>query len=164
MRYYDFTQGGRYVAGRDDFGFPKLIFAQWVLKKFGFRSKTNVEMLSCLKNDCKLTINHWNPPTEGCICVANTFFSILRRHTHHLFTSRTKLGLYNMIAIVVNLQKFDFLTQMPKKVASTLQNGQNCSKIGLILTFANCYVTSFTWKLMSFLHQKHFVIIKNIVF
>ena len=69
-----------------------------------------------------------------------------------------------MIAIVVNLQKFDFLTQMPKKVASTLQNGQNCSKIDLIWTFDNCYVASFTRKLMSFLHQKHVVTMKNMMF
>ena len=43
--YYDLAQGGRYVAGRDDFAFPRLILTQRVAKKFGFRVKTNVVML-----------------------------------------------------------------------------------------------------------------------
>ena len=43
--YYDLAQGGRYVAGRDDFAFPGLILTQIVAKKFGFGVKTNVAML-----------------------------------------------------------------------------------------------------------------------
>ena len=84
-------------------------------------------MLVNSKTNCKHILIDRNMPLEGCICVANTFFSRIRRHTNYFFAPRTKLGLYNMITIVLNLQKFDFLTQMPKKVASTLQNGQNCS-------------------------------------
>ena len=142
--YYDLAQGGRYVAGRDDFTFPRLILTQRVAKKLGFRVKTNRAMLVDSKTNCKHILIDRNMPLEGCICVANTFFNRIRRHTDYFFTPETKLGLYNMITIALNLQKFVFWSPLRKKVASTLQNRQNCLKIGLILTFDNCYVTSFT--------------------
>ena len=40
------------------FRFSQADFRTVSAQEVRFRSKTNVEMLSCLKNDCELTINH----------------------------------------------------------------------------------------------------------
>ena len=60
--YYDLAQGGRYVARRDDFAFPRLISTQRVAKKLGFRVKTNREMLVYSKTNCKHILIDRNMP------------------------------------------------------------------------------------------------------